>query len=83
MEAQARRAVGAGQRDVGQLTAALHLFEQTGAIPYAARTRCERALLTGDNAELEGGLLVLEHLGDVEQIGRIQVRRTHSSDPTF
>jgi hypothetical protein len=43
-----------------------------GAVPYAARVRCERALLSGDHAELENGLAVLERLGDRLQVGRYE-----------
>jgi hypothetical protein len=41
-----------------------------GALPYAARVRCELALLTGDRTELDKGLAVLERLGDRLQVGR-------------
>lgn len=58
--AQARRALGLALRDAAELTRALEIFEETRAAPYAARVRCERALLTGDRGELEAGMHVLE-----------------------
>jgi hypothetical protein len=54
------------------LTRSLSLWEEMGAVPYAARVRCERALLSGDHAELENGLAVLERLGDRLQVGRYE-----------
>jgi hypothetical protein len=71
LEAQARRALGLALRDPAELTRALEIFEQTRAIPYAARVRCERALLTGIRGELETGLHVLETLGDLDQLARM------------
>ena len=59
LEAQARRALGVSMRDTVELTRALGIFEETCAVPYAARVRCERALLTGHQSELEAGLHVL------------------------
>jgi hypothetical protein len=44
-------------------------------VPYAARVRCERALLTGDQAELDAGLHVLESLGDRDQLARMERAR--------
>jgi hypothetical protein len=57
------------------LTRSLALWEEMDAVPYAARVRCERALLTGDHAELENGLAVLERLGDRLQVGRYERRQ--------
>jgi hypothetical protein len=62
-------------RDRDMLTRSLELWEAMGAVPYAARVRCERALLTGDETELEKGLAVLERLGDRLQLGRYERRQ--------
>ncbi len=76
LEGQARRALGLSLQDPEDLTRALSIFERTYALPYVARVRCERALLTGDQTELVAGLKVLEGLGDHEQSARIdQARR--------
>ena len=75
LEAQARRALGISRRDPAELTRALGIFEETGAVPYAARVRCERALLTGDQSELEAGMHVLEALGDLDQLARVERAR--------
>jgi class 3 adenylate cyclase len=75
LEAQARRALGISRRDTAELTRALELFEETRAVPYAARARCERALLTRDQGELEAGLHVLEALGDLDQLARMERTR--------
>jgi hypothetical protein len=72
LEAQARRALGLTARDPEELARALGIFERIGAIPYAARVRCERALLTGDEAEKTTGLRVLEALGDQAQLRRFE-----------
>ena len=77
LEAQARRALGVAERDPAELARALAIFEETQATPYAARVRCERALLTGDPAELEAGLHALEALGDLGQLARIEHARAH------
>jgi hypothetical protein len=72
VEAQAERGLGRMQQGVEPLQRARHLFEEAGAAPYAARVRCEAALLTGDHAEMEAGLRLLEQLGDAEQLGRFE-----------
>jgi hypothetical protein len=81
LEAQARRAIGIAARNTAELTRALEIFEETRAVPYAARVRCERALLTGNQSELEAGMHVLEVLGDLEQLARVERARGkgHSS----
>jgi len=81
LEAQARRALGISLRDSAELTRALELFEATGAVPYAARVRCEWALLTRNQSELEAGMRVLEALGDLDQLARVERcrGRDHSS----
>jgi class 3 adenylate cyclase len=78
LEAQARRAHGISRRDAAELTRALGLFEETRAVPYAARVRCERALLTRDESELEAGMHVLEALGDLDQLARVERARGRS-----
>jgi hypothetical protein len=75
LEAQARRGLGVVGRDTDMLARSLALWEEMGAVPYAARVRCERALLTGDHAELEKGLAVLEGLGDRLQVSRYERRQ--------
>ena len=71
LEAQARRALGIAVRDPAELARALEIFEKAGAVPYAARVRCERAHLTSDRSELEAGMRVLESLGDLDQLARV------------
>jgi class 3 adenylate cyclase len=72
LEAQARRGLGLVAGDVEMLSSSLALWEEFGALPYAARVRCERALLTGDREELEKGFAVLERLGDRMQLGHYE-----------
>ena len=64
--------MGRAERDRGRLDRSLALLERAGALPYAARVRCERAFITGDRAEMEAGLRVLEQLGDAEQVARFE-----------
>ena len=75
LEAQARRGLGVVGRDADMLARSLALWEEMGAVPYAARVRCERALVTGDHAELDNGLAVLEGLGDRLQVSRYERRQ--------
>ena len=76
LEAQARRALGVGSTNPQELARAQSIFEQIGATPYAARARCERALLVGDKREFGVGVRALEAIGDVDQIARLeQVRK--------
>jgi class 3 adenylate cyclase len=72
VEAQVERALGRAQRDLARLDRSITLFDRAGARPYAARVRCERALITGDAAEMDAGLAVLEGLGDAEQLLRFE-----------
>ena len=78
LEAQGRRVLGIAVRDLAELTRALDIFEETHAAPYAARVRCERALLTRDQSELEAGMHVLETLGDLDQLARVERARSKS-----
>jgi tetratricopeptide (TPR) repeat protein len=72
VEAQAQRGLGRAHRNIDRLERSISLFDRAGAIPYAARVRCERALLKGDHGEMRAGLAVLERLGDAEQISRFE-----------
>jgi class 3 adenylate cyclase/tetratricopeptide (TPR) repeat protein len=72
VEAQAERGLGRAHRNLDRLQRSISLFERAGAIPCAARVRCERALLTGDHGEMQAGLAVLERLGDAEQVSRFE-----------
>jgi len=72
LEAQAERALGRVNRDLTRLEHSINLFDRSGARPYAARVRCERALITGDRAEMAAGVAVLEDLGDAEQTLRFE-----------
>jgi class 3 adenylate cyclase len=74
LEAQLRRGIGIARSDPVELGRALDVLDRAGAAPYAARVRCERALMTGDRADLDAGIEVLERLGDVDQAGRYQRR---------
>jgi tetratricopeptide (TPR) repeat protein len=75
LEAQARRALGTAAKDPQQLAQALAVFERIGAAPYAARARCERALLIGDEQEFAAGMRALEVIGDVDQLERFEQAR--------
>jgi hypothetical protein len=81
LEAQARRALGRAMRDISELTRALTIFEETRAAPYAARVRCERALLTRDQRELDAGAHILETLGDLDQLARVEHARGREPRP--
>src|SRR5437899_427001 len=72
LEAQAERALGRAKREPSRLNRSISLFDRSGARPYAARVRCELALITGDHIEMEAGLQVLEQLGDAEQVARFE-----------
>jgi class 3 adenylate cyclase len=72
LEASAERGLGRAERSAERLQRSIGIFERVGAIPYAARARCERALITGDRAEMQAGLRLLERLGDAEQVGRFE-----------
>ena len=72
LEAQAERARGRAERNAERLQRSIGLFDRIGAVPYAARVRCELALLTGNGAEMAAGVSVLERRGDAEQVGRVE-----------
>lgn len=72
LEAQANRLIGRIDHDPERMTRALTAFERSRAAPYAARVRCERALLTGDRDELDRAIAVLEQLGDQDQVSRFE-----------
>ncbi len=72
IEAQARRALGLGKSDPAELTRALKLFQQAEAAPYVARVLCERGILTGHNADLTAGVRMLEALGDLGHLARLE-----------
>ena len=77
LEAQARRALGIGRCETPPSSRAPSaIFEEARAVPYAARVRCERALLTGDQSELEAGMHALEALGDLDQLARMERARS-------
>ncbi len=80
-EAQARRLLGLVESDLTQLRHARSLFEAMGADSYLARTDTEIGLLAGDEAAFDRGVLVLEALGDVEQLDRISERRADRAQP--
>jgi class 3 adenylate cyclase len=75
LEAQARRALGIAAKDPQQLARARAVFERIRAAPYAARARCERALLIGDPQEFAAGMRALEAIGDVDQLERFEQAR--------
>jgi len=62
-----------------ELSRAVALFHETGAVPYEARARCERAIVVGDDSELANGERVLEQLGDIDQLERLTVARKKAS----
>ncbi len=72
LEAQARRGLGLATRDPQELARALTIFERIGAVPGAARVRCEWALLTGDSEAKTAGLRTLEALGDQAPLRRYE-----------
>jgi len=74
VEAEIARALGLLRRDAARLTEAIAIFERCGAVPSAARARCERATLTDDQAELRAGVAILERLGDARQLARFKVK---------
>jgi class 3 adenylate cyclase len=72
VEAQVERALGRVEHDLTRLDRSVRLLDAAGARPYAARVRCERALMIGDRREMDAGLAVLESIGDADQILRFE-----------
>jgi class 3 adenylate cyclase len=70
MEANILRSQGLAKAEAAALDAANAIFRACGALPYAARTRCEAAILRGDRIELEAGLAYLESIRDQVQVER-------------
>ena len=70
--AQARRVRGLLRRDPAELTASLELFESMGANRYAARLRRELGHLTGDAKLTDAGERILEELGELDALDRMQ-----------
>ncbi len=62
-----------------ELERAITLFRGTGAVPYEARTRCEHAIVVGDDVEFADAERVLEQLGDIDQLERLTVARKTTS----
>ncbi|HET8568000.1 MAG TPA: AAA family ATPase, partial [Candidatus Limnocylindria bacterium] len=79
LDAQFARARAFARRDADGLADAGVMFERMNARPFVARTRVERALLLGDEAELLAGLGELERIGDVQQVERYERRRRAAS----
>jgi len=72
VEAQLERALGRVEHDLTRLDRSIRLLDAVGARPYAARVRCERALMTGDRREMDAGLALLESIGDGDQVLRFE-----------
>ncbi len=70
LEAEIQRAIGLSTNNRAALENAMSIYEKSNAGPYAARTRCELALLDGDRTQFETGLAYLDGLGDVVQVER-------------
>jgi class 3 adenylate cyclase len=70
LEAEALRGLGLTRQDPSLLAAANKIFVAAGALPYAARTQCELAIMRGDRAELEVGLSHLDSIRDEVQVER-------------
>ena len=77
LEAQALRGLGVAGGDATALSQAIELFQQSDAVPYAARARIERAGITADEDDVAAGMRVLETLGDSDYLSRAEqyVRR--------
>jgi tetratricopeptide (TPR) repeat protein len=70
LEAQLQRALGLASRDPARFSAALEIWERSGAVPNIGRARAERGLVAGDAAEVEAGLAILRKLGDTYYLDR-------------
>ena len=60
------------EANVAALSESITTFTHTGAVPYAARARIERDLLTADHDELSAGIRLLETLGDFDYLSRVE-----------
>ncbi len=79
LEAQARRALGVMAADADELGRAATLFQETKAVPYEARARCEHAIVAGESGAFATAERILEQLGDIDQIERLAVARKNAS----
>ena len=70
LEAETLRALGLAAAAPDLLDEARAIFEDCGALPYVARTRCEAAILRDDEDELEAGIGYLESIRDEVQVER-------------
>ncbi len=70
LEAQVRRAIGLRQRDAGELSAAIAIWERVRALTNLGRALAERGLVTGDPSETDAGLAMLKKLGDTRYVDR-------------
>ncbi|HET7678284.1 MAG TPA: adenylate/guanylate cyclase domain-containing protein [Candidatus Limnocylindrales bacterium] len=73
-EGQVHRVAALVHADPAEADLARALFDACGALPSAARARCEAALLRRSADELAAGMAILERLGDAEQIARYERR---------
>jgi hypothetical protein len=64
------RAQGWQASDAALLDEARAIFESCNALPFAARARCEAAIIRRDTPELEQGLTYLESIRDTAQVER-------------
>jgi len=74
LEASTRRAHGVATGDRAELERALVIFDGMGAVPSAARTRCELAVQAGDRPAFDAAAGVLDRIGDVDQLRRYEAR---------
>ncbi|MEO6349955.1 MAG: hypothetical protein ABIP53_04815, partial [Candidatus Limnocylindrales bacterium] len=72
VEAQARRCLALAAHDIAELHMALDLAERCGAMPLAARIRCELGLMSGDREMYAAGAGALESIGDIDQLERYE-----------
>ena len=74
LEAQVMRTRALLRDDPADMTAAIGIWEKSGAVPLLGRARAERGLITGDEAETHAGLAVLKKLGDGNYVDRFAAR---------
>ena len=75
LQGEIHRALGLARSDGSELARAVAIFEEHGALPAAARARCEHAALIGSREELAVGVAALEELGDLAGLERFAGRR--------